>query len=179
MATVALVGADYVLPLLSELTNLYAVVYAEPPYEEGPEQVVRFRDHMANDAGQPGFSMTVATHETALVGAAYGWTMSAGTWWSRADNEPTPEVRDVAKFAIMEWIVHPTRRGEGLGADLMRTLLKNRPEPLATLASDPRSAARRMYERAGWRQVGTSTLPWGPAMDLLVLDLPVRPPGRP
>ena len=102
-----------------------------------------------------------------LVGAAYGWTMPAGVWWSRADNDPPPEIEAADKFAVMEWIVHPDRRGEGIGAELMRRLLADRPEPWATLASDPRSAARAIYGRNGWAQVATSRLPWGPPMDLL------------
>lgn len=103
---------------------------------------------------------------------AFGWTMAAGAWWSRADREPPAAIIDADKFAIMEWIVRPDRRGAGVGAELMRRLLARRPEPFATLASDPRSAARHRYERSGWRQTGRTRLAWGPVMDLLVLDLP-------
>jgi GNAT superfamily N-acetyltransferase len=96
--------------------------------------------------------------------------MPAGRWWSRADQQPPADIRDVDKLAVMEWIVHPDRRGEGIGAELIRRLLEDRQERYATLASDPRSAARGMYERAGWRQVARTQLSWGPAMDLLVLE---------
>jgi hypothetical protein len=106
-----------------------------------------------------------------LVGAAYGWTMRAGVWWSRADGPGPADVVDADKFAVMEWIVHPARRREGIGAALMRELVVARSEPWATLASDPRSVARAIYGRAGWRQVGVSALPWGPPMNLLVLPL--------
>jgi GNAT superfamily N-acetyltransferase len=167
-------NTDQLLARLAEFTDLYAVVYAEPPYEEGPEQAERFRTHLADDAGRDGFTVVAAVDDTA-TGLAYGWTMPAGVWWSRADTDPPPEIRDVDKFAVMEWIVHPRYRGQGIGAKLIRALLADRPESFATLASDPRSAARSMYTRAGWRQVGTSTLPWGPPMDLLVLDLPISP----
>jgi hypothetical protein len=54
---------------------------------------------------------------------------------------------------------------------LIQRLLAGRPERFATLASDPRSSARGMYERAGWQQVAQTNLEWGPAMDLLVLDM--------
>lgn len=57
----------------------------------------------------------------------------------------------------------------------MRQLLVDRHEPYATLAADPRSPARRIYARNGWRQVGKSVLPWGPPMDLLVLPLCQNP----
>ena len=47
----------------------------------------------------------------------------------------------------------PRPAGEGISAELIRRLLEDRRERYATLASDPRSAARGMYQRAGWRQV--------------------------
>ena len=153
------------------LVNLYAVVYAEPPYSEGPEQVERFRTRLQDEAERAGFSLITADDGSQLVGAAYGWTMPAGTWWSRADQQPAADIRDVDKFAVMEWIVHPDRRAEGIGADLIRLLLEDRQERYATLASDPRSAARGMYKRAGWRQVAQTHLSWGPTMDLLVLEI--------
>ncbi|MBM0237140.1 GNAT family N-acetyltransferase [Micromonospora sp. ATA32] len=160
-----------VVPLIGALAELYATVYAEPPYNEGPEQVARFREGLPGEAARPEFTLVTAD-DGLLVGAAYGWTMPAGTWWKRADADPPAELPDVDKIAVMEWIVHPHRRGEGIGAELMRRLLAFRPERYATLASDPRSHARQVYARNGWRQVGTSVLPWGPPMDLLVLDLP-------
>ena len=157
-------------PLMPALIDLYAVVYAEPPYEEGPEQVDRFRTSLPDETARDGFTLITADDKQ-LVGAAYGWTMPAGTWWHRADQQPPPAVHGAAKLAVMEWIVHPDRRAEGIGGELIIRLLKDRPERYATLASDPRSAARGMYERAGWHQVARSRLSWGPAMDLLVLDI--------
>ncbi|MEU7618773.1 GNAT family N-acetyltransferase [Micromonospora rifamycinica] len=154
------------------LVDLYAVVYAEPPYREGPEQVAGFRESLPGEAGRPGFGMIAAEDDGLLVGATYGWTMSAGTWWSRSDQEPPSEIREVDKFAVLEWMVHPHWRGVGIGAELLRRLLSHRPERYATLAANPASKARRIYRRTGWRQVATSTLPWGPPMDLLVTSMP-------
>ncbi|MEO3747731.1 GNAT family N-acetyltransferase [Plantactinospora sp. B5E13] len=162
-----------VAPFIPALVDLYAIVYAEPPYEEGPDQVARFAASLPDEAGRPGFTVVTAIQEDNLVGAAYGWTMQAGVWWSRADAEPDRELLAASKVAVMEWIVHPDHRRQGIGAELMRLLLVGRSEAWATLASDPRSVAHRLYERAGWRKVGTSHLPWGPVMDLLVLPLPV------
>ena len=153
------------------LVDLYAEVYAEPPYLEGPEQVERFRSTMPEDAKRPGFALIAAVESNELIGAAYGWTMTGGAWWSRADKPPPAEVLGSEKLAVIEWIVSPHSRGEGVGAALIRHLLAGRPEPFATLASDPRSAARTIYDRAGWRKVGQTTLSWGPSMDLLLLDL--------
>jgi GNAT superfamily N-acetyltransferase len=153
------------------LGDLYAQVYAEPPYLEGSEQVERFRAGLPEDAKRPGFTLIAATDAQELVGAAYGWTMPAGVWWSKADEKPPAEIVHADKFAVMEWIVSPDRRGEGIGATLIGHLLAARPERFATLASDPRSAARAIYDRAGWLKVGQTWLPWGPKMDLLLLEL--------
>jgi GNAT superfamily N-acetyltransferase len=163
--------ADSATRIFPALGDLYSLVYAEPPYGEGPEQVDRFRRGLPDEAARAGFTLIAAEDDGTLVGAAYGWTMPAGTWWSRADADPPVEVRQADKIAVMEWIVHPHRRGEGIGAELIRRLLSRRSERFATLASDPRSHARAVYARNGWQQVGRSTLPWGPSMDLLVLDL--------
>lgn len=157
--------------LFDALADLYAVVYAEPPYNEGPERVREFRDGLPDEAARPGFTLVTADDDGLLVGFAYGWTMPAGRWWRRAEQDPPPDVRDADKVAVMEWVVRPGRRGGGIGAELMRRLLADRPERWATLASNPDAPARDIYQRQGWRQIGTSRLPWGPPMDLLVLDL--------
>jgi GNAT superfamily N-acetyltransferase len=157
------------------ITELYAVVYAEEPYSEGPEQVAEFAARFPAETRRPGFALAAALTGDALVGAAYGWTMAAGAWWAQSDAPPPPEVRAVDKLAVLEWLVHPDDRGRGIGSALMALLLDGRPERWATLAADPRSKARRMYARAGWRQVARSRLPWGPMMDLLVLPLPQQP----
>jgi GNAT superfamily N-acetyltransferase len=158
-------------PLFGRMVDLYALVYAEPPYEEGPDEVAGFAAKLPEEASRPGFTLVAAEDGSDLVGAAYGWTMPPDTWWSRAVGDPDPQIKAADKFAVMEWIVRPDRRRQGVGRELMRLLLAGQPERWATLASDPRSAARTIYGRYGWQQVGTSRLPWGPAMDLLVLPL--------
>ncbi|WP_246274521.1 N-acetyltransferase [Phytohabitans houttuyneae] len=175
--TYALLDGEKARLWLPQLVDLYAVVYAEPPYEEGPEQVAEFAETVPGDLDADGFTLAAAFVNEHLAGAAYGVTMAAGRWWKNTDDEPPAEVRDAAKFAVMEWMVRPANRITGVGRSLIRLLLADRPEPWAVLASDPRSTARSMYERAGWRQVGRSHLSWGPAMDLLVL--PLTSPSRP
>ena len=167
--------------LIPDLIDLYAVVYAEPPYGEGPEQVRRFAQTLPSELGRAGFALARALHGSQLVGAAYGWTMPAGRWFASADHDPAPAIKQAPKLAVMEWIVHPAHRGTGVGRRLMTLLLDDRTEPWAVLAADPRSAARSMYRRAGWQSCGRSTLPWGAPMDLLSLPLPPArsaPPDR-
>lgn len=101
---------DELTSVVDALADLYALVYAEPPYLEGTAQVARFRTGLPDEAARPGFRLVLAWEGEELIGAAYGWTMAAGTWWSRAKDEPPAEVRDRDKFAVLEWIVHPRHR---------------------------------------------------------------------
>ncbi|WBB46939.1 hypothetical protein O3597_17365 [Verrucosispora sp. WMMA2044] len=66
--------------LVAALADLYAVVYAEPPYEEGPDEVAGFRDGLPEQAERKGFTLHTAHQGDVLTGAAYGWTMPAGAW---------------------------------------------------------------------------------------------------
>lgn len=173
MTTFTGYGSEGVAVVFPDLVALYGAVYSEPPYQESSEEVDGFRKRISEEATRRGFRLIAAEDANRLVGASYGWTMEAGRWWSRTDQEPPIDIRDADKFAVMEWIVHPSRRREGVGSRLMHQLLIDRPEPYATLASDPRSVAREIYRQAGWRQVAHSVLPWGPEMDILVMALPV------
>ncbi|WP_428964295.1 GNAT family N-acetyltransferase [Micromonospora fluostatini] len=154
-----------------KLVEMYARVYAEPPYEEGPEQVSRFASLLPNEAARPGFTLISAERNGVLIGAAYGLRMAAGQWWSSTEQEPPAHLLDADKFALMEWFVVPDEQGQGVGAGLMTRLLAGRPEPWAMLAADPRAPVREMYSRAGWRQVTRISAPWGPSMDVLVRAL--------
>ncbi|MET8279172.1 hypothetical protein [Micromonospora sp. NPDC005174] len=66
--------------VFAALVRLYAVVYAEPPYAEGPDQVAAFAAALPAEPRRPGFALVVAHDAGDLVGAAYGWTMTAGRW---------------------------------------------------------------------------------------------------
>lgn len=171
-------SAESAIAVFPALVRLYAIVYAEPPYTEGPEQVAGFADGLPAESRRPGFTLVAAEDAGDLVGAAYGWTMAAGRWWMRADVEPPADLRAAEKFAVMEWVVHPHRRGTGIGAELIRRLLDGRPERWATLASNPAAPARAVYQRAGWQQVGRSAMPDGTPMHLLALRLPAVPVQR-
>ncbi|WP_435207340.1 GNAT family N-acetyltransferase [Micromonospora sp. bgisy143] len=176
--TYTLHSPESAVAVFPALVRLYAVVYAEPPYAEGPEQVAGFASCLPDESRRPGFTLVAAADTGDLVGAAYGWTMAAGRWWTRADIEPPADLRAAEKFAVMEWVVHPDRRGEGIGAELIRRLLDGRPERWATLAANPAAPARAVYRRAGWQQVGGSAMPDGTPMHLLVLPLPPVPVRR-
>lgn len=158
---------------LDALAELYAAAFAESPYNEGPEHVERFRERFPDESKRPGFALVRAVdNEGRLVGLAYGWTMPAGRWWTRASVEPLAYLLDVDKFAIMEWAVHPNRRGRGIGQQLMKRLLADRPEPYATLSANPAAAANGIYRRWGWKPAGrTEPKDLFPSQEILVRRL--------
>ncbi|MGI5214360.1 N-acetyltransferase family protein [Plantactinospora sp. CA-290183] len=171
-----LLDADEVRPLIGVLQELYAEVYAEPPYEEGPEHVAQFRRWFRQHLGQPGFRLARAVDvDGLLVGTAYGHTMSAGEWLQPQVGEPPAHVHGVPKFMIAEWMVRGPYRGRGVGRRLLSALLADRPEPYAILASNPAAPARRIYEQLGWQQAGMIRPKLIPPMDVLVLPLPANP----
>jgi hypothetical protein len=160
------------LPLLfPALVELYAAVYAEPPYREGPDDVAAFAAQLPEEVRRPGFRLIAAEAGDRLVGVAYGWPMPAGEWFGGIVEEPPAEMRASVKFAVMEWQVLSAYRNGGVGRALISALLAGRPEPVAILAADPRAAARAIYDRAGWRRCGAIAMPNGVIVDVLILTL--------
>jgi GNAT superfamily N-acetyltransferase len=155
----------------ADLHDLYAEVYAEPPYNEGPSHVAQFARWLSAEFGRPGFTLVTARTGGVLIGAAYGFTLPPGEWMEPAADDPPAHIRDVPKFQVTEWMVRSAYRGRGIGRHLLRLVLADRTEPWAVLASNPAAVARRVYERQGWRQYGRITPRTMPAMDVLALPL--------
>lgn len=161
--------------MLDEIAALYEVVYTEPPYNGGPLfSRERFLDRTDHQKAAPGFELITARAGGELVGFSFGFTFAAGRWWGgRTEPRPPAEVMAPPKFAVIELVVAREWRGQGISSALMRTLLAERPEPLATLLSEPDAQARRIYEHWGWRHVASvqpaDDAPW---MHALLLPLP-------
>lgn len=163
-------GSD-ILDLTDEVVALFAVVFAEAPYHEGPEHVAMFRRSFKKEAKKPGFAFIAARVGDDLVGMAYGYTMPPGEWWRGATEEPPPEIKSAPKLTIMEWAVRPDHRGKGIGHRLMDDLLAGRSEPWATLNANPAATARDIYLSWGWRSYGQVKNNLFPDMDVLALPL--------
>lgn len=159
------------LALRDAATALYAVVFAEPPYNESPDMAEHFRRAFKRETKKDGFAFVAETVGDELVGMAYGFTMPAAEWWRNADREPPAEVLDAPKLAVMEWAVHPDHRGTGIGRRLMDALLADRHEPWATLNVNPASRARDLYRSWGWEPCGMTRNRMYPDMEVLLLRL--------
>ena len=134
--------------------------------------VAEFRRRFDRQVALSGFTLVTATADGDLAGFAYGLPFEAGKWWKGAIAEPPESIKSPPKFAVVELVLCKPYRGKGLGRRLMDELLKDRPEPYATLLSNPKAPARQVYDRWGWRKVGTvQSYPHWPPSDALVLPL--------
>ncbi|GAA2339009.1 GNAT family N-acetyltransferase [Dactylosporangium salmoneum] len=170
-ATVRPLAGSELTDRTEELTAIYAAVYREPPYNEDEHHAKEFASQIAEQSQRQGFLLIAAeVPDRSLVGFAYGITFPSDRWWRSAGAEPA-RTRGHQKFAIIEWVVLGPWRGQGIGQLLFSRLLANRPEPLATLCSNPSSDARTIYRSWGWEQVGTTSPPNMEPMDVLIKTL--------
>jgi ribosomal protein S18 acetylase RimI-like enzyme len=165
--------------LTSEVRAVYAAVYAEAPYRDGPADVAEFAAEWPGLVAQPGFRLVLArTGAAGVVGFALGHLVEpASGWWARID--PAPAAADTAgdvgvgdaggSFGVAELGVHPAWRRRGLASRLHEALLADRPEPRVVLwvrADAP--AATATYARWGYRLVGC--VPDRPPYQVMCLD---------
>ena len=155
-----------------ELRAVYAEVFSLPPYNEGPELADEFLERLAEDSRRPGFSLVAACGGGKLLGFAYGYTMPAGEWWDGTDRPAPEQVQAADKLAVIEWAVLPDRRRAGIGRRLLGGLLAGRRERWATLTVVPAADARAVYDRWGWRQVGSTRPGKMPGMAVMLLEFP-------
>jgi len=165
------VPAELASGLAEDLSDLYAEVFAEPPYREGPEDVAGFVRRFRRQTRQPGFALVISRTGDALTGMAYGYTMAPDEWWRHCDTPAPPEVAGCAKFAVYELAVRREVRGRGVGRRLLNTLLADRLEQWATLNVNPEAAAAQMYRRWGWQFIGWCRYPGRPVMEVMLLRL--------
>jgi ribosomal protein S18 acetylase RimI-like enzyme len=147
--------------LTDDLRALYAVVYAEPPYRDGPADVAEFVAEWRELPDQPGFRLVVARTAGQLVGFGLGYVVeSASGWWAglhpaEPGGDPAGLPDSGRSFGIAELGVHPGWRRRGLASRVHEALLAGRREPRVVLwvrADAP--AARATYDRWGYRLIG-------------------------
>ncbi len=164
--------------ILDELSTMFAVVYAEPPYSSTDEDLDIFRQRFDTQSRTEGFAIATASVDDFLIGFTFGVPLAPTTsWWSRI---LTPRPADVTAewprrtFAVIEMGVRPDWRRHGVATRLHDLLLRDRPEERATLTAHPGAvAAQAAYRRWGWRKVAQTRnpLPGDPVFDILLKPL--------
>jgi ribosomal protein S18 acetylase RimI-like enzyme len=157
--------------------QLYALVYQEPPYCEGPEDVDEFVKGLPRRAGQPAFRSVVAMADGRAVGFAFGHQLAANTRWWQGATSPLPEPMvkedEGRTFAIIEIAVVAAYRRRGIAKAMHDALLAGATEERATLLVRPEATpAQTAYERWGYTRVATIR-PWpeAPLYDAMLLSL--------
>jgi len=160
------------------LADIYAVVFTEPPYEEGPQQVAQYAKSLPDEFARPGFALTLAFASGTPIGFAYGFTMTADmpVWPLLTDpvgrNLPPAAANEGRLFFMLELAVDPGWRRHGVGRMLHDTLIATRKEKAAILTTRSEALpARSLYLSRGWVAAGSLTRPGHPDHDVLLKTL--------
>jgi GNAT superfamily N-acetyltransferase len=172
------VDSEEAARLLNELTELYADVYSEAPYEWGHEHVELFAERFHGQRRQVGFSLVDARDDGRLVGVGFGVTLLPNTpWWQNltapVDGAITQEYPN-RTFALVELLVRKPWRRHHVAESIHDQLLANRAEERATLTVLPAAeAAQAAYRKWGWERIGQkrNPLPGSPVFDVMVKRL--------
>ncbi len=132
--------------------------------------------HYERHAARDGFRAVGAWDDGRLVGFAYGYRETPGSWW---DGWVRPALAAVGEahlldgaFELVELHVAPALHRQGVGSGLLRVLLEGVEAPRVLLSTqDGANPARAFYRAQGFREV--AALPYGTVPFLvLVRDLP-------
>ncbi|WP_314253508.1 GNAT family N-acetyltransferase [Streptomyces kutzneri] len=164
---------------LDDLAPVYAAVFAEPPYNEGPRDVAEFLERYRREHKTPGFRLVLARDAGELAGFAYGLPLASTTgWWSGfLDTDLAEEfTREDGRrtFVVMELAVRAGWRGHGVGRALHTALLDGVTAERVTLTVRPEAPAAAWYERLGYALVGL-TRPWDGAPLYRSMIKPLQP----
>lgn len=178
MVELAPVDSEQPARHLDELTDLYAEVYAEQPYEWGAEHATLFAERFDVQRRQDGFILVEARERGKLVGMGFGVTLLPNTPWWR--DLTTPLDKNVTEeypnrtFALVELVVRAPWRRQHIAKSIHDRLLHNRIEERATLTVLPAAeAAQAAYRKWGWQAVARkrNPLPGSPVFDVMLKQL--------
>ena len=155
-------------PLFEGAIDVYAAAFLEPPYSDpdrGAEVSYRLKKV---HSGRRGFRGLVAVRADRVTGMAYGYRGMGGQWWHDAVNaalEPETRRRWMEdSFELVEIAVHPKEQRGGVGSDLIRELLTDRPESTCVLSTRTDSRAHILYARHGFEVINEMTFSRGGAL---------------
>ncbi|MFJ6771500.1 GNAT family N-acetyltransferase [Kitasatospora sp. NPDC091257] len=176
--TVQLLNGEQTVELESELKQVFAEAFAEPPYGEGPADVERAFRRFRSQTRRRGFRSAIASDDDTVVGMAYGYPLSAGTGWWDTLTDPAPaDLRHEdgeRTFGLFELAVRPQWRRQGIASRMHHVLIEALDNSRVMLNTRPEATnAQAAYRAWGYRRVG-SAIPWEGAArhDVMVLDLP-------
>ncbi len=175
--TLTIYGTDTSVGQRSIVSELYAEVYAEPPYNEGPTEAEEFRSGWSRTIDQRNFRLVVARRADEPMGFAFGLQLRARTKWWGGALTPLPDAITAEHpgrtFAIIEIAVRRPYRQRGVGRLLHTHLTAGLSEERITLLVRPEAPApQRAYRSWGYQTVGQiQPFPGGPVYDVMIKPL--------
>lgn len=156
--TVRTLGRRHIDRALREaLALVYLGAYGDPALPESRLDAENFvRSTLDRHARRAGFRLVVAETDGIVTGYGYGFTGRRGQFWSDWLSGAAPEeiVREWVgdHFELVDLVVHPDHRGQGLSGLLHDHLVDGLPQEKALLATVPdRGPADRLYTGRGWQ----------------------------
>lgn len=143
---------------LTRAAELYAEVFAEPPYdEERSESAASFESRARRYAAEkPEPRLLIAREDSHVVGLVLGSGTARGDWWWDRLEAALPADRKrewlhPECFSVAELAVAASHRRRGLAAALMDSALSGLPYEIALLGCyQDALPAQRLYSGLGW-----------------------------
>ncbi|NRQ50672.1 GNAT family N-acetyltransferase [Aeromicrobium stalagmiti] len=139
------------------LAQVYLAAYGDPALPESALDADNFvTSTLPRHARRAGFRLVVATTDDVVSGYGYGFTGRRGQFWSDwlAGAAPEAIVEDWVgdHFELVDLVVDPAFRGQGLSGLLHDALVQDLPHERALLATAPDDGpAARLYSGRGWQ----------------------------
>ena len=175
--TLTIYGTDTSLNQRSTVRDLYAEIYAEPPYNEGPDEADDFAFGWHRTIDQRNFRLVIARRADEPIGFAFGVQLRARTkWWTGALSSLPDDITTEytgRTFAIIEMAVRRPYRRQGVGRQLHTHLIAGLSEErIALLVRPEASAPQHAYLSWGYRAVGQiQPFPGAPAYNAMIKQL--------
>ncbi|MBC7632369.1 GNAT family N-acetyltransferase [Aeromicrobium sp.] len=138
------------------LGQVYLAAYGDASLPESHLDATNFAEStLTRHAKRTGFRLVVSTTDDVVSGYGYGFTGGHGQFWSDwlAGAAPSDIVETWVgdHFELVDLVVDPAHRGQGIAGQLHDHLVVDLPQERALLATAPDDgAAARLYEGRGW-----------------------------
>jgi ribosomal protein S18 acetylase RimI-like enzyme len=175
--TLTIYGTDTSLNQRSTVRDLYAEIYAEPPYNEEPDEADDFASSWHRTIDQRSFRLVIARRADEPIGFAFGVQLRARTkWWNGALTSLPDDITTEhtgRTFAIIELAVRRPCRRQGVGRQLHNHLIAGLSEERISLLVRPDApAAQQAYLSWGYRTVGQiQPFPGAPVYNAMIKQL--------
>ncbi|HVB26608.1 MAG TPA: GNAT family N-acetyltransferase [Mycobacteriales bacterium] len=161
-------------PWVTDAVAVY-VSALDPP----PEEVSQRRAILERHLDRRGYRAVIAHQDAHLVGFCYGYHGAPGQWWhdvvARGLGRSASRRWLTDTFEVAELHVLPDRQGQGLGRELLTTLLTGCTESSAVLSAyDAATPARSLYRSMGFVDLLTGFRFPGGRREFAVMAKPLR-----